>query len=162
MKGKTKSIISLFIKKDFARLGRKWYIVGKDERPVKEMGASMIMRVQRQDKAHMNSLKVPTASETSENVKFEKVPYGGRNQLHWRSKKEVEKANSKIEGEGDHVPHSPHPGKYRILRRAQDDMVMIPTPRWSPEPICFGIISPERGMPSPLLVNTVCENLVHA
>ena len=89
----------------------------------------MTRRVQRQNKAHMNSLKVLTASETSENVKFEKVPHGGRNQLHWRSKKEVEKANSKTEGERDHVPQNLHPGKYRILRRVQEDMVMIPTPR---------------------------------
>ena len=34
---------------------------------------------------------------------------------------------------------------------------MMPTPRWSPEPICFGTISPERKMPSPLLVDTLCE-----
>ena len=31
----------------------------------------MIRRVQRQHKAHMNSLKVPTTSETSKNVKLE-------------------------------------------------------------------------------------------
>ncbi|KAM1074074.1 hypothetical protein FF1_019122 [Malus domestica] len=36
-------------------------------------------------------------------------------------------------------------------------MVMMPTPRWSPEPIYFGIISLERGIPSPLLVGTLCE-----
>ncbi|KAB2617563.1 S2-RNase [Pyrus ussuriensis x Pyrus communis] len=90
-------------------------------------------------KAHMNSLKVLTASKTSKNVKFEKVPHGGRNQLHWRSKKE-----------------------YRILRRAQEDIVMIPTPRWSLEPICFGTISPERKMPSPLLVDTLCKQIMLA
>ena len=47
-------------------------MVGKYGRPVKEMGASMFRRVQRQHKAHMNSLKVPATLETSENVKFEK------------------------------------------------------------------------------------------
>ena len=98
MKGIPKGIISLVAKKDYARLGRKWYIVGTDGRPIKKIGASMIRRVQRQHKAHMNSLKVPAISETSENVKFEKVPHGGRNHLHWKSKKEVEKANSKTEG----------------------------------------------------------------
>ncbi|KAM1444117.1 hypothetical protein ACFX2I_040307 [Malus domestica] len=106
------------MKKNHARLGQKWYVVRKDGRLVKEIRASMIMRVQRQHKAHMNSLKVPTTSEASENVKFETVPHGGRNQLHWKTKTEVEKANSKTEGEGDHVPQNPHPGKYSILRRA--------------------------------------------
>ncbi|KAM1305570.1 hypothetical protein ACFX2F_023090 [Malus domestica] len=72
------------------------------------------------------------------------------------SKNEVKKANNKNEGEGDHVPLNPHPEKYRILRRAEKDMMMIPTPRWSPEPICFGIISPERGMLAPLLMDTIC------
>ncbi|KAM1523467.1 hypothetical protein TB1_012843 [Malus domestica] len=105
----------------------------------------------------MNSLKVPTTSETSENVKFEKVPHGGRNQLHSRSKKEVERANSKTEGERDHVPRSPYPRKYRILRRTQEEMVMMPTLGWSLEPICFGTISPERRLPTPLLVYTLCE-----
>ncbi|KAM2230779.1 hypothetical protein ACFXTH_014953 [Malus domestica] len=38
-------------------------------------------------------------------------------------------------------------------------MVMMPTPRWSPEPICFGTISLESGLPAPLLVDTLCENL---
>ncbi|KAM2181690.1 hypothetical protein ACFX1Q_032263 [Malus domestica] len=77
----------------------------------------------------MNSLNVLIASETSENEKFEKVPNGGRNQLHWKTKKEVENANSKTEGEGDHAPQCPHPRKYKILRMAQKDMMMIPTPR---------------------------------
>ncbi|KAM2658160.1 hypothetical protein EV1_013462 [Malus domestica] len=157
MKGKMRNLVSPITKKDSAQLGWKWYVVGKDGRPIKEIRASMIRRVQRQHKAYMNSLKVPIALETSENVKFEKVPHEGRNQLHWRSKKEVDRANSKIEGEGDHVPQSPHPGKYRILRRTQEDMVMMPTLRWSPEPICFGTISLERRMPSPLLVDTLCE-----
>ncbi|KAB2625536.1 S2-RNase [Pyrus ussuriensis x Pyrus communis] len=80
----------------------------------------MIRIVQMQHKAHMNSLKVPTALKTSKNVKFERVPDGAINQLHWKIKKEVEKANSKTKGEGEHVPQNPHPGKYRILRRAQD------------------------------------------
>ncbi|KAB2615325.1 hypothetical protein D8674_021913 [Pyrus ussuriensis x Pyrus communis] len=62
MKGRT---VNLTIKKNLARLGRKWYIIGKDKRPVKEMEAFIIRRVQRQHKAHMNSLKVPTTSETS-------------------------------------------------------------------------------------------------
>ena len=92
----------------------------------------MIRRVQRQHKAHMDSLRVPTTSGTSKNVKPETNSHEGRNQPHWRSKREVKKANSKNEGEMDHVPPNPHPGKYRILRRAQEDMVMIPTPRWSP------------------------------
>ncbi|KAM1145387.1 hypothetical protein ACFX19_038042 [Malus domestica] len=39
-------------------------------------------------------------------------------------------------------------------------MVMMPTLRWSPEPSCFRTISPERGIPSPLLVDTLCESLV--
>ena len=153
MKGRTVDPIT---KRNLARLGRRWFIVGKDGKPVKEMGASMIRRVQRQHKAHMNSLKAPATSETSGNIKFEDTPHGGGNQPHWKSKR-VKKASSKNEGEGDHVPPSPHPGKYRILRRAQEDVVMMPTPRWSPEPICFGTISPERGPPAPLLIDTVCE-----
>lgn len=88
----------------------------------------MIRKVHRQHTAHMNLLKIPTISEASENVKFEKVPYGGRKQLQWKSKKEIERANSKAEGEGDHVPQNLHLGKYRILRRAQDSVVMMPTP----------------------------------
>ena len=55
------------------------------------------------------------------------------------------------------MPPSPHPGKYRILKRAQEDVVMMPTPRWSPEPICFGTIYPERGPSVPLLIDAVCE-----
>ena len=144
-------------KKNLACLGRRWYIVGNDGRHVKEIGASMIRRVQRQHKAHMDSLRVPITSETSKNVKPEKTPHEGRNQPHWRSKREVKKANGKNEGKWDHVPSNPHPGKYRILRKAQEDTVMMPTPRWSPEPICFGIISPERGLPAPLLMNDICE-----
>ncbi|KAM2427436.1 hypothetical protein ACFXTH_001527 [Malus domestica] len=74
---------------------------------------------------------------------------GGSSQLRWRSKKEVEKANSKTEGEGNHVPQSLHPGKYRVLRRAQEAMVMVPTPGWKTEqPICFGTVSPEKKQPS--------------
>ncbi|KAM1222299.1 hypothetical protein ACFX2J_009850 [Malus domestica] len=110
-----------------AQLGRKWYVVGKNGQPTKPMGASMIRRVQRQHKAYMNSLKTPTTSETSKNQKLERAASGGSSQLRWRSKKEVEKANSKTEGEGNHVPQSQHPRKYRILRRAQEDLVMVPT-----------------------------------
>ncbi|KAM2141394.1 hypothetical protein ACFX1Q_007675 [Malus domestica] len=36
-------------------------------------------------------------------------------------------------------------------------MVMISTPIWSSKPIRFGTISPERRMPSPLLIYTLCE-----
>ncbi|KAB2626102.1 S2-RNase [Pyrus ussuriensis x Pyrus communis] len=146
MKEMTKNPVT---KKNLALLGRKWYIIRTDGKPVKEMGASMIRRVQRQHKAHMNSLKVPTTLETSENVKIDK-----------RTNKEVEKANSKTEGQGDHAPLSLHPGKYRILKRSQEDMVMMPTAKWSPEPICFGTISPEKRIPSPLLVDTLCESPV--
>ena len=110
-------ILNPVMKKNYARLRRKWYVIRKYGRPVMEMGAYMIRRVQRQHKVHMNSLKIPAASGTSENVTFEKVPHRGRNQLHWKSKKEVEKANNKTEGEENHVPQSPHPGKYKILRR---------------------------------------------
>ena len=117
----------------------------------------MIRSFQRQHKAYMNSLKVYATSETSKNIKFEDAPHGGRNQPHLRSKKEARKENSINEGDGDHVPLKPHPGKYRVLRRAQEDMAMMPTPRWSPEPICFGTISPERGLPAPLLIDTICE-----
>ncbi|KAM2151589.1 hypothetical protein ACFX1R_046023 [Malus domestica] len=42
---------------------------------------------------------------------------------------------------------------------AQEDMVMIPTSRWSLEPICFGTISLERGIPSSLMVDTLCEDM---
>ncbi|KAM1669278.1 hypothetical protein ACFX2K_043417 [Malus domestica] len=135
-----------------ARLGRKWYVVGKNGQPVKQMGASMVRRVQRQHKAYMNSLKTPTTSEASKNQKVEKTSSGGSSQLRWRSKKEVERANSKIEGEGNHVPQSLHLGKYRILRIAQEDMVMVPTPGWKAEqPICFGTLSPEKKQPFPSL-----------
>ncbi|KAM1252020.1 hypothetical protein ACFX13_040907 [Malus domestica] len=71
--------------------------------------------------------------------------------------KEVKKENSKAEGERDHVPQNLYPGKYRILRRAQEDIVMMPTPRWNPKSTCFRTISPERGIPSPLLINTLCK-----
>ncbi|KAM2932159.1 hypothetical protein FF1_040260 [Malus domestica] len=112
----------------------------------------MVKRVQRQHKAYMNSLKTPATSEASKNQKLEKTSSGGSGQLRWRSKKEVERANSRIEGERNHVPPSLHPGKYRILRRAQEDMVMVPTPGWKAEqPICFGTVSPEKKQPSPSL-----------
>ncbi|KAM2200864.1 hypothetical protein TB1_000789 [Malus domestica] len=147
------------VKKDNpARLGRKWYVVGKNGQLVKQMGASMVRRVQRQHKAYMNSLKTPATSEASKNQKLEKTSSGGSNQLRWRSKKEVEKANSKAEGEGNHVPQSLHPGKYSILRRAQEDMIMVPTPGWKTEqPICFGTVSPERKPPFPSLVDPFGE-----
>ncbi|KAM2692502.1 hypothetical protein EV2_006781 [Malus domestica] len=88
------------VKKDNpARLGRKWYMVGKNGQPVKQMGASMVRRVQRQHKAYMNSLKTPVTSEASKNQKFEKTSSGGSSQFRWRSKKEVERVNSKTEGE---------------------------------------------------------------
>ncbi|KAM1936390.1 hypothetical protein ACFX15_013664 [Malus domestica] len=145
-------------KDNHARLGRKWYVVGKNGQPVKQMGAFMVRRVRRQHKAYMNSLKTPAMSEASKNQKLEKMSSGGSSQLRWRSKKEVEKANSKIEGEGNHVPQSLHPGKYRILRRAQEDMVMVPTPGWKAEqPICFGTVSPERKQPSLSLENPFGE-----
>ncbi|KAM2861181.1 hypothetical protein COP2_026393 [Malus domestica] len=146
------------VKKDNpARLGRKWYVVGKNGQPTKQMGASMVRRVQRQRKAYMNSLKTPATSETSKNQKIEKTSSGGSGQLQWRSKKEVEPANSKMEGEGNHVPQNSHPGKYRILRRAQEDMIMVPTPGWKTEPICAGIVLPERRVPSPSLVDPFGE-----
>ncbi|KAB2606555.1 S2-RNase [Pyrus ussuriensis x Pyrus communis] len=128
-----------------------------DGKPVKEIGPSMIRRVQRQHKAHMNSFKVPTTSKTSKNVKSKIVPHEERNQPYWRSKNELKKPNSKNEGEGNHMQSNPHPGKYRILRRAQEDMIMMPTPRWSPKPICFGTISPEKGLPTPMLIDIICE-----
>ncbi|KAM1137717.1 hypothetical protein COP1_035697 [Malus domestica] len=84
--------------------GRKWYVVGKDGQPTKPMGASMVRRVQRQHKAYMNSLMTPTTSEASKNQKPERATSGGSSQLRWRSKKEVERANSKTEGVGNHVP----------------------------------------------------------
>ncbi|KAM1000680.1 hypothetical protein ACFX2I_007282 [Malus domestica] len=118
------------VKKDNpARLGPKWYVVGKNGQPAKQMGTSMIRRVYRHHKAYMNSLKTPATSEASKNQKFEKTSSGGSSQFHWMSKKEVERANSKIEGEGNHVPQSLHLGKYRILMRAQEDMIMMPTPK---------------------------------
>ncbi|KAM1353398.1 hypothetical protein ACFX2H_032895 [Malus domestica] len=115
-----------------AHLGRKWYVVGKNGQPTKPMRASMIMRVQRQHNAYMNYLKTPTTSEASKNQKLERATSGGSSQPRWRSKQEVEKANSKAEGVGDHVPQSQHPGKYRILRRAQEGLIMVPTPGWKP------------------------------
>ncbi|KAM1119795.1 hypothetical protein ACFX2B_043334 [Malus domestica] len=36
---------------------------------------------------------------------------------------------------------------------------MMPTPRWSPKPICFQNISPRRRIPLPLLIDTLCEVL---
>ena len=127
-----------------AHLGRKWYVVGKNGQPTKPMGASMVRRVQRQHKAYINALKTPTTSESSKNHKLKKTASGGSSQLRWRSKKEVEKANSKTEGEGDHVPQSQHPGKYRILRRAQEDLIMMPTPGWKPGLTRAETISSER------------------
>ncbi|KAM1174077.1 hypothetical protein ACFX13_027333 [Malus domestica] len=122
------------------------------------MGASMVRRVQRQHKAYMNSLKTLATSQASKNQKLEKTSSGGSSQLRWRSKKEVERVNSKTEGEGNHVPQSLHPGKYRILRRAQEDMVMEPTPGWKPkQPICFGTVSLERKQPSLSLVDPFGE-----
>ncbi|KAM2229876.1 hypothetical protein ACFX1S_014351 [Malus domestica] len=117
----------------------------------------MVRRVQRQHKAYMNSLKTPATSETSKNQKLEKTSSGGSSQLRWISKKKVEKANSKTEGEGNHVPQSLHLGKYRILRRAQEDMIMVPTPGWKTKPICFGTVSPERKSPSLSLVDPFGE-----
>ena len=73
-------------------------MVGKDGRLVKEMEVSIIKRVQRQHKAHMNSMKIPTILEASGNVKFEEATQGGRRQLQWRSKKEIKKTNCKNEG----------------------------------------------------------------
>ncbi|KAM1651516.1 hypothetical protein ACFXTN_004086 [Malus domestica] len=63
---KEKTVKPVIIK-NVAQLWLRWYIVGRDGKPVKEMRASMIRRVQRQHKAHMNSLKVLTTSETSKN-----------------------------------------------------------------------------------------------
>ncbi|KAM2893444.1 hypothetical protein FF1_008801 [Malus domestica] len=117
----------------------------------------MVRRVQRQHKAYMNSLKTPATSEASKNQNLEKTSSGGNSQLRWRSKKEMEKANSKTEGEGNHVPQSQHPGKYRILMRAQEDLVMVPTPGWKPEPICAGTVSSERRPPSLPLVDPFGE-----
>ncbi|KAM1135446.1 hypothetical protein ACFX2J_044279 [Malus domestica] len=68
-------------------LGRKWYVVGKNGQPTKQMGASMVRRVQKQHKAYMNSLKTPATSEASQNKKLEKTSSGGSSQLRWRSKK---------------------------------------------------------------------------
>ncbi|KAM1923460.1 hypothetical protein ACFX15_021372 [Malus domestica] len=146
------------VKKDNpACLGRKWYVVGKNGQPVKQMGTSMVRKVQRQHKAYMNSLKTLATSEASKNQKLEKTSSGGSSQLCWRSKKKVKKVNSKTEGEGNHVPQSLHPEKYRILRRAQKDMIMVPTPGWKTEPVCFGTVSPERKPSSPSLVDPFGE-----
>ncbi|KAM1664100.1 hypothetical protein ACFXTN_039673 [Malus domestica] len=92
-------ITNLVTKDNPARLRRKWYVVGKNGQPVKQMGASMVRRVQRQHKAYMNSLKTPATSKASKNQKVEKTSSGGSSQLRWRSKNEVKRANSKIEGE---------------------------------------------------------------
>ena len=56
MKGR---MVDPTIKMNLTRLGRRWFVVGKDGKPVKEIGASMIRRVQRQHKTYMNSLKNP-------------------------------------------------------------------------------------------------------
>ncbi|KAM1157888.1 hypothetical protein ACFX1X_028754 [Malus domestica] len=124
--------------------GRKWYVVGKDGQPTKPMGASMVRRVQRQHKAYMNSLMTPITSEASKNQKPERATSGSSSQLRWRSKKEVERANGKTEGMGNHVPQSQHPGKYRILRRAQEDLTMMPTPGWRPGPTHEETVASER------------------
>ncbi|KAM2704644.1 hypothetical protein EV1_033951 [Malus domestica] len=134
-------------------LGQKWYIVGKNGQPTKQMGASMVRKVQRQHKAYMNSLKTPATSEPSQDKKLEKTSSGGSSQLRWRSKKEVEKASSKTEGEGNHMPQNQHPGKYRILRRAQEDLIMVPTPEWKLD----GTVSSERRPPSLPLVDPFGE-----
>ncbi|KAM2252494.1 hypothetical protein ACFX1S_007003 [Malus domestica] len=34
-----------------------------------------------------------------------------------------------------------------ILRRAQEDMIMMPTPGLRTEPICFGTVSPDKKLP---------------
>ncbi|KAM2689767.1 hypothetical protein EV1_043028 [Malus domestica] len=130
-----------------AHLGRKWYVVGKNRQPTKPMGASMIRRVQRQYKAYMNSLKTPTTFETSKTQKLERATSVGSSQFRWRNKKEVEKANSKAEGVEDHVPQNQHPGKYRILIRAQEDLIMVPSPRWKPEPIHMGTVAKPFSLP---------------
>lgn len=44
-----------------------------------------------------------------------------------------------------------------MLRRAQESVVIMPTPGWNPEPICFGTIFLERGILPPLLVDTPYE-----
>ncbi|KAM2985813.1 hypothetical protein FF2_006165 [Malus domestica] len=124
--------------------GRKWYVVGKDGQPTRPMGASMVRRVQRQHKAYMNSLMTPITSEASKNQKPERATSGSSSQLRWRSKKEVERANGKTEGMGNHVPQSQHPGKYRILRRAQEDLTMMPTPGWRPGPTHEETVASER------------------
>ncbi|KAM2313273.1 hypothetical protein ACFX1S_026465 [Malus domestica] len=36
---------------------------------------------------------------------------------------------------------------------------MIPTPGWKLEPLCFGTISPKRGIPPPLLEDMPCQML---
>ncbi|KAM1591657.1 hypothetical protein ACFX1Z_035253 [Malus domestica] len=56
-----------------ARLGRKWYVVGKNGQPTKQIEASMIRRVQRQHKAYVKSLKILATSKASKNQKFEEV-----------------------------------------------------------------------------------------
>lgn len=62
-----------------------------------------------------------------------------------------------MEGEGNHVPQNPHPGKYRMLRKAQENVVMMPIPGWRHELLCFGTISPDRGVPSLMLEDALCE-----
>lgn len=81
-------------------MGPKWYVIGKDERLVREMGASMTKRVQRQHNVHMNSLKISTLSETSEYIKMEEFVQGSKRQPSLKIKKEIERANSMAEGEG--------------------------------------------------------------
>lgn len=74
------SLIPSATKVNSARLGQKWYVVGNDGRPMREMRASMIRRVQRQHKVHMNSLQIPILSEGSKNVKIEKFTQGSKRQ----------------------------------------------------------------------------------
>ncbi|KAM1278939.1 hypothetical protein ACFX2J_030897 [Malus domestica] len=78
IKGITMNLVPQITKKDLARLGQKWYVVRKNGKPVKEMRAYMMIRVRRQLKTRINSLKTTTTSEASENVKFEKVSQEGR------------------------------------------------------------------------------------
>ncbi|KAM2114753.1 hypothetical protein ACFX1Q_023255 [Malus domestica] len=153
---RTISSIPPVTKVNLARLARKWYIVGKDRRPIREMRASMIRRIQSQHKAYMNSLKISTISEAFENIKLEEFTQGEDKRSSRRSRKKVEKANSKVEGEGDHVPQTPNPGKYKVLKRMQKSMVRVPTPGWNLKSICFGTI-PFRNLEQLHDFNTIEE-----
>ncbi|KAM1502678.1 hypothetical protein ACFXTO_027995 [Malus domestica] len=48
-----------------------------------------------------------------------------------------------------------------MLRKAQESVVMMPTPGWRSEPFYFRTISPERGIPSPILEDAPCETPRH-